>query len=134
MKGRALVAWNLRRIRVRRGLSQERLAFDARVDRSYVGGLERREENPTVDVLDRLAKTLCVLCRTSKRFAGAEAAAQKRSAVRTVAFHRLCRRLRGRCARIHACSDRQPSERGPTAGVAGYRASGARDAYGAARR
>jgi transcriptional regulator with XRE-family HTH domain len=50
----------LRRIRVRRGLSQERLAFDASVDRSYVGGLERREENPTVDVLDRLAKTLSV--------------------------------------------------------------------------
>jgi transcriptional regulator with XRE-family HTH domain len=60
MKGRALVAWNLRRIRVRRGLSQERLAFDAGVDRSYVGGLERREENPTVDVLDRLAKTLSI--------------------------------------------------------------------------
>jgi transcriptional regulator with XRE-family HTH domain len=60
MKGRALVAWNLRRLRVKRGLSQERLAFDAGVDRSYVGGLERREENPTVDVLDRLAKTLAV--------------------------------------------------------------------------
>jgi transcriptional regulator with XRE-family HTH domain len=60
MDGRALVAWNLRRIRVKRGLSQERLAFDAGVDRSYVGGLERKEENPTVDVLDRLAKTLDV--------------------------------------------------------------------------
>jgi transcriptional regulator with XRE-family HTH domain len=60
MNGRALVAWNLRRIRVKRGLSQERLAFDAGVDRSYVGGLERSEENPTVDVLDRLAKTLAV--------------------------------------------------------------------------
>jgi transcriptional regulator with XRE-family HTH domain len=60
MKGRALVAWNLRRIRVRRGLSQERLAFDAGVDRSYVGGLERQEENPTVDILDRLARTLSV--------------------------------------------------------------------------
>jgi transcriptional regulator with XRE-family HTH domain len=60
MKGRDLVAWNLRRIRVARGLSQERLAFDADVDRAYVGGLERREENPTVDVLDRLAATLAV--------------------------------------------------------------------------
>jgi len=60
MDGRALVAWNLRRIRVKRGLSQEGLAFDAEVDRSYVGGLERRQENPTVDVLDRLAKTLDV--------------------------------------------------------------------------
>jgi transcriptional regulator with XRE-family HTH domain len=54
------VAWNLRRIRVTRGLSQERLAYDAEVDRSYVGGLERQEENPTVDVLDRLARILQV--------------------------------------------------------------------------
>jgi transcriptional regulator with XRE-family HTH domain len=60
MNGRALVAWNLRRIRVQRGLSQERLAYDAQVDRSYVGGLERKEENPTVDLLDRLAATLGV--------------------------------------------------------------------------
>jgi transcriptional regulator with XRE-family HTH domain len=60
MDGRALVAWNLRRLRVKQSLSQERLAFDAGVDRSYVGGLERQEENPTVDVLDRLAKTLSV--------------------------------------------------------------------------
>ncbi len=34
------------------------MAFDAGVDRPYVSGLKRREENPTVDVLDRLAKTL----------------------------------------------------------------------------
>lgn len=60
MRGRALVAWNLRRVRVKRGLSQERLAFDAGIDRSYVGGLERQEKNPTVDLLDRLAKTLSV--------------------------------------------------------------------------
>jgi transcriptional regulator with XRE-family HTH domain len=60
MKGRALVAWNLRRLRVRRGLSQERLAYDAEVDRSYVGDLERKAENPTVDVLDKLVATLDV--------------------------------------------------------------------------
>jgi len=60
MNGRALVAWNLRRVRVKCGLSQERLAFDAGVDRSYLGGLERQEENPTVDVLDRLASTLSI--------------------------------------------------------------------------
>jgi transcriptional regulator with XRE-family HTH domain len=35
-------------------------AFDAGVDRSYLGGLERQEENPTVDVLDRLASTLSI--------------------------------------------------------------------------
>lgn len=60
MNGRALIAWNLRRLRVKHGLSQERLAFDAEVDRSYVGGLERQEQNPTVDLLDRLAATLDV--------------------------------------------------------------------------
>jgi transcriptional regulator with XRE-family HTH domain len=70
MKGRALVAWNLRRIRVKQGVSQERLAYDAGVDRSYMGGLERQEENPTIDLLERLAKTLKVplseLFRTPK--------------------------------------------------------------------
>ena len=50
MKARALVAWNLRRVRVKRGISQERLAYDAGVDRSYVGGLERQVENPTIDL------------------------------------------------------------------------------------
>ena len=58
MKARALVAWNLRRIRVKRGISQERLAYDAEVDRAYVGSLERQTENPTIDLLDRLAATL----------------------------------------------------------------------------
>jgi transcriptional regulator with XRE-family HTH domain len=60
MRGRALVAWNLRRIRVNRGLSQKKLAFDAGIDRSCVGGLERQEENPTVDLLDSLAKALSI--------------------------------------------------------------------------
>ena len=60
MTGRSLVAWNVRRIRVENGVSQERLAFDAGVDRSYLGGIERETENPTVDVLDRLATTLAV--------------------------------------------------------------------------
>jgi transcriptional regulator with XRE-family HTH domain len=54
------VAWNLRRIRVERGLSQERLALEADVDRSYVGRLERGLENPTLTILDRLARVLGV--------------------------------------------------------------------------
>ncbi|WP_342740036.1 helix-turn-helix transcriptional regulator [Bradyrhizobium sp. B117] len=55
MEGRQLVAWKLR---VLRSLSQEALAADAEVDRSYVGRLERAEENPTVGVLDRFAAVL----------------------------------------------------------------------------
>lgn len=60
MRGRDLVGFNIRRLRVDRSISQERLAFDSGVDRSYLGGLERGEENPTVDVLDKLAATLGV--------------------------------------------------------------------------
>jgi transcriptional regulator with XRE-family HTH domain len=58
MNGRALLAWNLRRLRTARGLSQERLAADASIDRAYVSELEREEGNATVDLLDRLAKVL----------------------------------------------------------------------------
>ncbi len=60
MDGRTRVAWNLRRIRVERGLSQEALAVDADVDRTYVSGIERGSFNPTVDLLDRLARALTV--------------------------------------------------------------------------
>ncbi|WP_081631161.1 helix-turn-helix transcriptional regulator [Methylobacterium sp. 77] len=60
MKGRALVAWNVRRVRVAQGISQERLAADAGVDRAYLGGLERQAENPTVDLLDKVADALAV--------------------------------------------------------------------------
>lgn len=58
MDGRTRVAWNLRRIRVERALSQEALAVDADVDRTYVSGIERGSFNPTVDLLDRLARAL----------------------------------------------------------------------------
>ncbi|WFU80572.1 MULTISPECIES: helix-turn-helix domain-containing protein [Bradyrhizobium] len=60
MRARALVAYNVRRIRVQRGIPQEQLAYDAGVDRSYMSGLERQQANPTVDLLDRLAETLGV--------------------------------------------------------------------------
>ncbi|MEZ0056186.1 transcriptional regulator with XRE-family HTH domain [Bradyrhizobium elkanii] len=58
MKARALVAYNVRRVRVERGIPQEQLAYDAGVDRSYMSGLERQQANPTIDLLDRLAETL----------------------------------------------------------------------------
>ncbi|MCA1386012.1 MULTISPECIES: helix-turn-helix domain-containing protein [unclassified Bradyrhizobium] len=60
MRARALVAYNVRRIRVQRGIPQEQLAYDAGVDRSYMSGLERQQANPTIDLLDRLAETLGV--------------------------------------------------------------------------
>lgn len=58
MRARALIARNLRGLRVFHELSQEALAVDAGVDRTYVSRLERGLENPTVSILERLAKAL----------------------------------------------------------------------------
>ena len=58
MKAQALVARNIRRLRVGQGLSQEALAVDAGIDRSYVSRLERGLENPSVAVLEKLAAAL----------------------------------------------------------------------------
>ena len=58
MKARELVARNLRRLRVDRGLPQEILAVDADIDRVYVSRIERGIVSPTVDVLEKLAKAL----------------------------------------------------------------------------
>lgn len=60
MNGRSLVAWNLRRLRVEQLISQDKLAADAGIDRAYLGGLERQTENPTVDLLDKVAEALAV--------------------------------------------------------------------------
>jgi len=58
MKAQLLVARNLRRLRVAREISQEALAIDAGIDRTYVSRLERGLENPTIAVLERLARAL----------------------------------------------------------------------------
>ena len=60
MDAKELVAWNVRRLRVARGLAQEALAVDAGIDRTYVSRVERNMENPTVAVLERLAHALGV--------------------------------------------------------------------------
>ena len=44
--------------RVERSLSQENLAADAGIDRTYVSRLERGLENPTVGLLEQLADAL----------------------------------------------------------------------------
>ena len=58
MKAEALVARNIRRLRVARELSQEMLAVDAGIDRTYVSRLERGLVNPSVAVLEKLARAL----------------------------------------------------------------------------
>ena len=48
----------MRHHRKLKGLSQERLAFDAGTERSYVSDLERGTRNPSVRALGRLADAL----------------------------------------------------------------------------
>ncbi len=49
------LARNVRLLRVMRGWSQEALALEAGLDRSYVGAVERGERNPTLASVERLA-------------------------------------------------------------------------------
>lgn len=60
MDTRKTIGWNVRLLRVELGLSQERLALEADIDRSYVGRIERGTENVTVAALDAIAKALGV--------------------------------------------------------------------------
>lgn len=60
MDSRQVVGKNVRRIREELGLSQEQLAFETELHRTYISGVERGVRNPTVLVIDRLAKALKV--------------------------------------------------------------------------
>ncbi|WP_300395756.1 helix-turn-helix transcriptional regulator [Henriciella sp.] len=55
---RDILRKNLRDYRKGAGYSQEELAHAAGLHRTYVSGVERGVRNPTVEVLDKLAKPL----------------------------------------------------------------------------
>jgi transcriptional regulator with XRE-family HTH domain len=48
----------IRAARIERGLSQEALAYETGLDRSYVGGIERGEHNLTLASLLRISQHL----------------------------------------------------------------------------
>ena len=60
MDVRKRVGINLRRLRQDRGLSQEELAFESGLHRTYISGVERGVRNPTVLVLEEIATALTV--------------------------------------------------------------------------
>ena len=55
---RRLVGLNVRRLRHERGWSQEELAFECELHRTYISGVERGVRNPTVLVLQVVAAAL----------------------------------------------------------------------------
>ena len=48
----------VRSARVAEGLTQEELADKSNIDRSYIGGVERGERNPTLAVIKKIAEGL----------------------------------------------------------------------------
>jgi transcriptional regulator with XRE-family HTH domain len=57
---REVFARNLRRYRQEKGLSQEALAHEAGVDRTYISALERSTYSASITMVDRLATVLGV--------------------------------------------------------------------------
>jgi transcriptional regulator with XRE-family HTH domain len=57
---RLLFGRNVRRTRRQRGLTQEQLAFEAEIDLTYIGGIERGKRNPSLLVMARSANALSV--------------------------------------------------------------------------
>ncbi len=57
---RAILGKNVRRLRQQRKLTQEQLAFEAEIDLTYMGGIERGRRNPSLLVMARIADALSV--------------------------------------------------------------------------
>lgn len=57
---RRILADNMRRLRARRGWSQEQLADEAGLHRTYIGGVERLERNPSLKSIAKIAAALGV--------------------------------------------------------------------------
>ena len=57
---KSLFGKNVRRARQHKGLTQEALAFEADIDLTYMGGIERGKKNPSLMVMTRIANALSV--------------------------------------------------------------------------
>jgi transcriptional regulator with XRE-family HTH domain len=57
---RGVFARNIRLVRIAAGMSQERMAHDAGLDRAFVGTLERGQRNISIDNIERIAAVVGV--------------------------------------------------------------------------
>jgi transcriptional regulator with XRE-family HTH domain len=57
---RAVFGKNVRRYRQQKKLTQEQLAFEAEIDLTYMGGIERGKRNPSLLAMARIADALGV--------------------------------------------------------------------------
>lgn len=55
---RVIVGGNVRKLRLAKGMTQERLAFASELDLTYIGGIERGRRNPSLLVMVRIAEAL----------------------------------------------------------------------------
>ena len=60
MKLHRMLGKNIRFWREARGFTQEELAFRAQTSSSYISKMELGKENPTITVLERIAKALAI--------------------------------------------------------------------------
>lgn len=51
---------NLLRLRLAKGMGQEKFALEFGIDRTYISGIERGVRNPTIVVVQRIADALGV--------------------------------------------------------------------------
>jgi transcriptional regulator with XRE-family HTH domain len=57
---RSILGRNVRRLRRQKRMTQEELAFEAEIDLTYMGGIERGKRNPSLLVMGRIADALSV--------------------------------------------------------------------------
>lgn len=57
---RLIVGKNVRSLRLSANMTQEKLAYEAEIDLTYVSGIERGKRNPSLLVMARMADALGV--------------------------------------------------------------------------
>jgi transcriptional regulator with XRE-family HTH domain len=57
---RKVLGRNILRLRQQNAMTQEQLAFEAEIDLTYMGGIERGRRYPSLLVMARIAKALSV--------------------------------------------------------------------------